>query len=273
MKNINDSSDSRHQVFQLSGPAVEILLCRRDVLNDWQIGGPPAPYWRLYRPWSNTGLLHYHDQTLSMRAGEVWVIAPQTEFNSSLTGPLDKFYLHFLVDGDLSNCRDFCCRLPPSTALEALVERISTKLQERRNSGFRLEFEVTALVTAALALLPEQYLFQYRPVESGLIAVWRLIQQNPARNYTNAELAEFAKMGLSTFIRRFSSYFGISPQHYVQEQRIRSATLLLIRTELPIADIAESCGFCDIYYFSRMFRKFRGISPLAFRKQQRAGST
>ena len=38
MKNINDSSDSRHQVFQLSGPAVEILLCRRDVLNDWQIG-------------------------------------------------------------------------------------------------------------------------------------------------------------------------------------------------------------------------------------------
>ena len=90
MKNINDSSDSRHQVFQLSGPAVEILLCRRDVLNDWQIGGPPAPYWRLYRPYNDKGILYYREQVIKMQPGEIWLIAPETEFDTAPTAARSK---------------------------------------------------------------------------------------------------------------------------------------------------------------------------------------
>ncbi len=268
MKNINDNRN--YQAIQLSSPAVEILLCRRALLEHWEVA-PSAlrPYWRIYRPWNDAATLICKGQEFPMRTGDIWLIAPETEFDAAQSGPFDKLYLHFLVDGDLANCRDFCIRLEASPALDALAERVSAKLLAGESAGFRLELEASALVTAALALIPERYLVQYRPVESGLIAVWRLIQQNPSRGYTNSELAAIAKMGLSTFIRRFTLHFGISPQHFVLEQKIRSATLLLIRTELSIAEIAESCGFCDIYHFSRMFRKFRGMPPLTFRKHHR----
>lgn len=265
----NHTEDSApHQIFQLKSPAMEILLCRRDVLNYWQTIRQPMPYWRLYHAWNQGGQIQHHGEIFFLQPGEVWLIAPYTEISTSLSEPIDKFYIHFLVSGDFGSCRDFCCRLVPSDSLLALIEAVGEKLKGRQPVNHQIEYELWSIISLALSLLPPIVLVQVGPEKSGLVSVWHLIQKNPMRNFSNQELAAHARMGLSTFIRRFYHFFGISPQHYLLEQKLRHAATLLQNTRFPIKHIALDCGFCDQYHFSKTFRKFYGFSPGDFRKRQ-----
>jgi AraC-like DNA-binding protein len=54
---------------------------------------------------------------------------------------------------------------------------------------------------------------------------------------------------------------------YLHEYRLEQAKLLLIKTEWPVAQIAEHVGFQYAPYFSSCFKQYTGISPLRFRKQ------
>ena len=62
---------------------------------------------------------------------------------------------------------------------------------------------------------------------------------------------------------------GVPFQDLVTNVRMKKAEFLLERTDEPIKEIAMKTGFSDIYYFSRMFRKFYGIPPGAMRKNSR----
>ncbi len=71
----------------------------------------------------------------------------------------------------------------------------------------------------------------------------------------------------------FSKEEGITISRYVHQLRLRKAELLLLEEDLSITDIALQCGYEDVYYFSRIFRQIKGISPLKYRKQKRLGQS
>ena len=54
---------------------------------------------------------------------------------------------------------------------------------------------------------------------------------------------------------------------YITERRIERAVKLLEDADLSIEEVAEAVGFTDAAYFSRRFKKSKGISPLKYRKQ------
>lgn len=72
----------------------------------------------------------------------------------------------------------------------------------------------------------------------------------------------------------FSSLFkektGYTPLQYLTEKRMENAKHLLSSSDLhySISEIAELCGFEDIYYFSRVFKKNVGLSPTQWLKQK-----
>ncbi len=53
---------------------------------------------------------------------------------------------------------------------------------------------------------------------------------------------------------------------YITKKRINEAKKLLLNTDLKISDISEKVGYLDCYYFSRLFKKYVGISPLKFKQ-------
>ena len=77
------------------------------------------------------------------------------------------------------------------------------------------------------------------------------------------------KLTLSTsHVRRvFGENAGISPIKYLNYVRCEQAKNMLTNSNLSIGEIANSVGFSDALYFSRMFKKSIGISPLEYRKQ------
>ena len=78
-------------------------------------------------------------------------------------------------------------------------------------------------------------------------------------------LAKIAGMNARYFCRVFYSATKNTPMNYVNQYRIERAAFLLESTRLPITRIAADCGFGDSSYFTKVFKKFRGITPLHFR--------
>jgi YesN/AraC family two-component response regulator len=52
---------------------------------------------------------------------------------------------------------------------------------------------------------------------------------------------------------------------YINQEKIRMAKQLLTNSNLSLSDISWQCGFSDVNYFSRMFRKCEGISPKQYK--------
>ena len=63
----------------------------------------------------------------------------------------------------------------------------------------------------------------------------------------------------------FKEKTGESPINYLINLRLEKAKDLLISTESPIKSIAQSVGYNDAYYFSKLFKKYYGDSPCKFR--------
>ncbi|MDO4292606.1 MAG: AraC family transcriptional regulator [Eubacteriales bacterium] len=80
------------------------------------------------------------------------------------------------------------------------------------------------------------------------------------------QLARLAGMSPRYFCRFFAAYIHRTPIDYLNFYRIEQACLLLSAGQLSVTEIAYRCGFSDSSYFAKIFQKYKGISPLQYRK-------
>lgn len=81
------------------------------------------------------------------------------------------------------------------------------------------------------------------------------------------ELAAVAGMSSRYFCRAFSAVTGKTPIEYLNYYRIEQAGEKLLMTDKSVTEIAMSCGFNDMSYFSKTFSKHKGMSPTSYRKK------
>jgi transcriptional regulator GlxA family with amidase domain len=84
-----------------------------------------------------------------------------------------------------------------------------------------------------------------------------------------ARLAARLDITPRTLNRRFRQATGMSPQAYLQGLRINQARELLKHSNLGVAEIAWQLGLQDASYFSQLFRRHCGMSPLSYREAVR----
>ena len=91
------------------------------------------------------------------------------------------------------------------------------------------------------------------------------INVNYNKQLTLDELSEKVGYSKSRFSHIFLDIVGMSPIKYMNDIRLKNSCELLHSTNLTIAEIAQSCGFNDPLYFSRIFKKKYKISPKQYR--------
>jgi transcriptional regulator GlxA family with amidase domain len=64
----------------------------------------------------------------------------------------------------------------------------------------------------------------------------------------------------------FHKQTGTTVQNYANALRVRKAQALLSDSSETLAEIAEQCGFDDVFYFSKVFKKHASHSPSSFRR-------
>lgn len=93
------------------------------------------------------------------------------------------------------------------------------------------------------------------------------IRLHLTENLTVSQIAGQFYLNANYFTKLFKSELGVTPLHYINQKRVEKGKYLLEHTRLGIGEIAGETGFTDELYFSRVFRKYVGISPLAYRKK------
>ena len=68
----------------------------------------------------------------------------------------------------------------------------------------------------------------------------------------------------------FKKYEGISPKEYIDRHTTENACILLTDSDMSITAVAQRLGFDDVCTFSKFFRNRTGISPLIYRRKNRA---
>ncbi len=94
------------------------------------------------------------------------------------------------------------------------------------------------------------------------------IQQNACRGITVMEVEKQIPLSRSLLNRRFRRVVGRSPKEEILRVRIEMAKQLLVDTSLPVVSISKNTGFSQSKYFTEVFRKRTGTTPLAYRQQQ-----
>jgi AraC-like DNA-binding protein/quercetin dioxygenase-like cupin family protein len=82
-----------------------------------------------------------------------------------------------------------------------------------------------------------------------------------------ADLAACLRCSEPTVTRLFRAQAQLSPVNWINQARVRRARHLLTTTRLPVAEIGRLVGVPDPFYFSKLFKKWTGESPLAYRRR------
>lgn len=95
---------------------------------------------------------------------------------------------------------------------------------------------------------------------SVAVQVITYIQEYYAEPITLDSLAEVFNFSAYHLSSLFKEHTGMSPIDYLIRFRLELATELLMTTDASVGEISASVGYKDVYYFSRIFKKRKGVS-------------
>jgi transcriptional regulator GlxA family with amidase domain len=108
------------------------------------------------------------------------------------------------------------------------------------------------------------------PLHHGDAAILRVqlwLQTMPAGSINIDTMADKAKLGQRTFLRRFRKTTGLTPTEYMQHLKVQKARELLEFTTLSMKEISWTVRYEDTGAFRQVFRKLVGLSPSDYRSR------
>ena len=95
----------------------------------------------------------------------------------------------------------------------------------------------------------------------------RYFQEHYNEDINIEEYALSRNMSVSYFLKKFKEVTTKSPMQYILGIRISNAVSLLESTDYNVTEISTIIGYDNPLYFSRIFKKQKGVSPSDYRKQ------
>ncbi len=117
----------------------------------------------------------------------------------------------------------------------------------------------------------------YRKIEQMPKAEWTLpekvvayLKMHRNETITSEDICKEFYCSRAYMSSQFNRFTGMSIREYINTLRIGDAKLLLKNSKLSMTEIALSVGYSDSNYFSNVFKKITGVSPMKYRRAHRA---
>ncbi len=245
---------------------VHILNCRLYRVPDWNWSCIQTPFWRCL--WnSQPGWKVVCDGESVPLGPDHWVvIPPETSFEAVGNNMLNHFFLEFTTPFSHNRFLPKVHSFGTDEPSLSTIHEIAT-LQTESMDGTavrRSSCLMTQLACSILSRIPDEDI-KHPPQDSRIRDIMDFLENHTGRTFSNVELAQQARLSTNAFIRLFREQVDASPQQWHCRRRIEVACSLLHRSNLTIDEIAQQTGFCDRYYFSKVFKQYRQVAPGAFR--------
>jgi AraC-like DNA-binding protein len=153
-----------------------------------------------------------------------------------------------------------------STSLQAWFDRL---FHAMRGRAAGLDLRLNQLVGEFLAMVDQARWGGLRDrVPETLTTAMLAVRADLGRAWSSDDMADLAKVSPAHLRRLFGKHLRTSPHQWLLGERLAHAQALIADSGMPLADIAEICGFCDVYHFSREFKRSVGTPPAVWRRTE-----
>lgn len=213
-------------------------------------------YWLLHYVVSGCGTFQIGDRSYPVKAGSMFVIPPyvQAYYEADRQDPWHYVWVGFTYPGELP------VKLADVVVCPGALRLFNAmKICEKQTSGR------TAYLSAQIWEL-FAHLMERDPTEADCVDdAMAIMHTEYANDLTATDLARRLNMDRSYFSTRFKQRVGVSPGKYLMDLRMKVAATLLTQGA-TVGVTAISVGYADIYVFSKMFKRFYGMSPTKYIK-------
>ncbi|SCP98680.1 Helix-turn-helix domain-containing protein [Anaerobium acetethylicum] len=143
------------------------------------------------------------------------------------------------------------------------LDQILTQLIERLNKQPELE-EIPETIIRTLAEKESK-----EKQDNVVHQAKRYILQHIQENIYIEEIADQVHLNAQYLMRLFKKETGLSILEYITDERLKLAKELLAKTDYPINKVADSVGYGNYSYFTKIFKKNTGMTPAAYRQNQK----
>ena len=243
---------------------------------------------RLFYAQKGSFAVEVADRRIAMEVGGMAVLPPGVAYRLTVkSGDAEIYIVNFDFDSDhisepvkapvgedvFDEASIFSRQtLPPFDTVFSLVGAYTLEsLLEEMNAAKDLEMLTRRRVQSGLMkclLAKASYLAAkpHRSVRDPLIqSIKEYVNANYAMPINNSTLA--TEMGYHPYYLGtcFFKSEGITLHAYIESVRLAHAKELLMRSEIPISEIAQACGFAEASYFVKFFRRHTGMTPKRYR--------
>lgn len=232
--------------------------------------------WLLIYTVGGLGRFGYESGELISQPGTIVLLKPGTLHDYSVEPQLQRWELlwaHFLPRAEWLPWMEWPQAAPGLMYLE-LKHPARRQIARRLRDVHRLALgSWRRRQTLAINALEEVLLWcdQFNPrsevsaLDPRLQAAIDYIGSNLGQRLDLTAVAGAARLSLSRFAHLFRAQVGLTPQRFIEQQRLERARQLLERTAMPVKSIAYEVGFSNPFYFSLRFKRYTGRSPTGFR--------
>lgn len=245
-------------------PEVRVMFCRNWQVDHWAYSSLAAAYWRLYYNPEPGAQVEFQGRKIQLYGEKIFLIAPDTDCSCQSLQSFEHFFIHFHANPPYDFCRPGIYSFEPDAGFMRRLNQCKELLEFEDNSR-HIAMLALSLCVEALLYLPEDALGP-EITDARVLDAIRYMTQNLGEKISNTELARKMNMNTNSFINLFKRCCGMPPQKFLNRKRIQLSSVYLRRTGKSIEEIADVCGFCDRYHFSKSFRNVHGMGPGEFRK-------
>lgn len=106
--------------------------------------------------------------------------------------------------------------------------------------------------------------------EAWLLRSMRLLGERGAGGWRKPqEIATQVGLSYENFRKRFARLTGEAPAHFQMRRRLELACTTIYHGERSLKQIASELGFCDVFHFSKAFKRHTGLAPSDYRRRVR----
>ena len=224
---------------------------------------------------SGSGSYIVNGNTYTLSAGDAFLVYPNTEvtYIASHKFPWEYAWVGF-TGSDASiilKATDFSPSSPVihKNPLGESIHRQILHIYDARGNELEHAVEMTGRLYTMLSLFMQTASHEKEPdtansyVQKGI----EYITANYSYAVTVEDIADYVGLSRSHLFRSFQNVLHISPKEYLTVFRMKQACYLLEHSNLSITAIANSIGFDNSLYFSKIFHKQKQMSPRDYRKQ------
>lgn len=212
------------------------------------------------------------------KADDMYFIQPgQRHEETSIKEPLEFIYVKFFLYNYRGVRTDtFLQELAlqkfekPGRGLRTKFVKIFEEMQNKE-LGFKqiVENGIIEILVDAMRILKmnQSEKISHSSVDDVIALIIEDIAMNVQKNYTVEEIAKTYGISKSSLHHSFKKQTGLPFKDYVNRVKIREAEYQLTVTDKTVTHISWLLGFSNVYYFCRLFKKYKGITPTEFRKR------